>query len=89
MTLTKETKSELIKKYGKNTLDTGSVATQVSLLSERIKQLGEHFDKHKKDHSSRRGLMRLVSRRKHLLDYLKKKDEPAYKRLIEQLELRK
>lgn len=89
MALSKEVKAELIKKYGKNDSDTGSVASQVALMTENIKQLSEHLTVHPKDHSSRRGLLKIVSRRKHLLDYLRRKNEAAYKQLIEELELRK
>jgi len=89
MSLTKEIKQELIEKYGKNATDTGSVESQIALLTVRIKQLNAHFLEHKKDHSSRRGLLKLVSRRKHLISYLRKKDEGAYKQIIEKLNIRK
>ena len=89
MALVKEVKQELIKKYGKDATDTGSIEAQVGLLTERIKSLNEHFLNNPKDHSSRRGLLKLVSRRKHLLTYLSKKDEKAYKALITALGLRK
>lgn len=89
MSLTKEIKQELIEKFGKNAQDTGSVEAQIALLTERIKTLNEHFLENPKDHSSRRGLLKLVSRRKHLLAYLSKKDEDAYKKLIGELKLRK
>jgi small subunit ribosomal protein S15 len=89
MTLTKEIKSDLVAKYGKTNQDTGSVAAQIALLTERIKDLGQHFGANPKDHSSRRGLMKMVSHRRHLLEYLRKKNNAAYKELIEQLELRK
>jgi len=89
MSLTKEIKQELIEKFGKNAQDTGSVEAQIALLTERIKTLNEHFLENPKDHSSRRGLLKLVSRRKHLLAYLSKKDEDAYKKIIGELKLRK
>jgi len=89
MTLTKEIKSELVAKYGKNDQDTGSITAQIALLTERIKGLGQHFTANAKDHSSRRGLMKMVSSRRHLLEYLRKKDNATYKELIEKLELRK
>ena len=71
MSLTKEIKQELIEKYGKDANDTGSVESQIALLTVRIKQLNAHFLEHKKDHNSRRGLLKLVSRRKHLISYLR------------------
>ena len=89
MTLTKEIKSELVSKYGKNSHDTGAITAQIAMLTERIKDLSQHFAAHPKDHSSRRGLMKMVSRRKHLLEYLRRKDNAAYKEIIEKLELRK
>lgn len=89
MTLSKEVKSELIRKYGKNAADSSSVASQVALMTKRIAEISSHIAAHPKDHSSRRGLMKIVSRRKHMLDYLRRKDEAAYKKLIEELDLRK
>ncbi|MCD6204420.1 MAG: 30S ribosomal protein S15 [Candidatus Marinimicrobia bacterium] len=89
MSLTKEIKQELIEKFGKNAEDTGSIEAQIALLTERIKTLNEHFLQHPKDHSSRRGLLKLVSRRKHLLAYLNKKDHEAYKKLIGELNIRR
>ncbi len=89
MTLTKEVKQEVITQYGKDATDTGSIEAQIALLTERIKSLNEHFLENPKDHSSRRGLLKLVSRRKHLLAYLSKKDEEAYKAIIGALGLRK
>jgi small subunit ribosomal protein S15 len=69
--------------------DTGSPEVQIALLSERITYLTDHFKTHKKDHHSRRGLLKLVGQRRHLLDYLKKKDEERYKGVIKRLGLRK
>jgi len=89
MSLAKEIKQELIEKFGKNALDSGSTEAQIALLTERIKSLNEHFLENPKDHSSRRGLLKLVSRRKHLLAYLSKNDGDAYKKLIGELKLRK
>ncbi|MBN2602233.1 MAG: 30S ribosomal protein S15 [Candidatus Marinimicrobia bacterium] len=89
MSLTKEIKQELIEKFGKNAQDSGSIEAQIALLTERIKSLNEHFLENPKDHSSRRGLLKLVSRRKHLLAYLSKNNEDAYKKLIGELKLRK
>lgn len=87
--LTKEIKQEIIKKYGKNSSDTGSTEVQVALLSARIKYLTEHFKTHKHDHHSRRGLMKLVGVRKNLLGFLQKTDIHRYRNLIKQLGLRK
>lgn len=89
MSLTKEIKQELIEKFGKNAQDAGSIEAQIALLTERIKTLNRHFLDNPKDHASRRGLLKLVSRRKHLLAYLSKKDTDAYKKVIEELNLRK
>ena len=89
MSLTKEKKSELIGKYGRADGDTGSAEVQVALLTERINMLTEHFKTHVKDFHSRRGLLKLVSQRRKLLDYLKRKDADKYRGLIEKLGLRK
>lgn len=89
MSLTREIKQELIEKFGKNATDSGSIEAQVALLTERIKTLNQHFFDNPKDHASRRGLLKLVSRRKHLLAYLSKRSPEAYKKLIEELNLRK
>jgi small subunit ribosomal protein S15 len=80
---------ELLQKYRRHDADTGSPEVQIALLSERIANLTEHFKVHKKDHHSRRGLLHLVSLRRRLLNYLKREDTDRYKRLIEQLGLRK
>jgi small subunit ribosomal protein S15 len=85
MVLAKEVKQQIIEKHGKNSADTGSIQAQIALLSERIQQLTQHFLEHPKDHSSTRGLLKLVSRRTHLLAYLRKHDE----KLIEELNIRK
>ena len=79
----------IIKEYQKDSSDTGSVDVQVALLTARIKHLTEHFKTHKKDHHSRRGLLRLVSHRKKLLAYIKNNDLTAYANLISKLGLRK
>jgi small subunit ribosomal protein S15 len=71
MSLTAETKSHLITEFGQNSHDSGSTAVQIALLTERINRLQEHFSEHKKDHHSRHGLLRMVSRRRKLLDYFK------------------
>ncbi len=87
--ITLEKKTEIIKEFGANEKDTGSSEVQVALLTYRINDLQKHFDSHKKDHHSRRGLIAMVnSRRKHL-DYLKKKDFDKYQNLIKKLGLRK
>jgi small subunit ribosomal protein S15 len=79
----------IIKEYQKDASDTGSADVQVALLTARIKHLTEHFKTHKKDHHSRRGLLRLVSQRKKLLSYVKNNDITSYSNLISRLELRK
>ena len=87
--LTKEAKQEIITKYGLNDKDTGSTEVQIALLTARILDLNEHFKTHKKDHSSRRGLLKLVGQRKTLLKYLKKKDLESYREILKKLNLRK
>jgi len=84
-----EKKAELVQKFRTHEKDTGSPEVQVALLSERINMLTEHFKIHKKDHHSRRGLLKLVGQRRRLLDYLKRKDVNRYKKLIETLGIRK
>lgn len=89
MSITEARKAELIKNYATKTDDTGSPEVQVAILSERIANLTEHFKAHVKDNHSRRGLLRLVSRRRSLLDYLKRVDEARYRTLIERLGIRR
>jgi len=89
MSITQERKAKLIKEYGAKDSDTGSPEVQVAILSERISNLTEHFKDHKKDNHSRRGLLKLVSQRRRLLDYVKKKDVARYQSLIERLGLRR
>ena len=89
MSITPERKSALIKEYGTKDGDTGSPEVQVAILSERIFNLTEHFKGHKKDNHSRRGLLKMVSQRRRLLDYVRAKDEDRYKSLIERLGLRR
>lgn len=89
MSITAERKQALISDYGAKAGDTGSPEVQVAILSERISNLTEHFKSHNKDNHSRRGLLKLVSQRRSLLDYLKRKDEARYKTLIERLGLRR
>ncbi|MCQ8782404.1 30S ribosomal protein S15 [Mangrovibrevibacter kandeliae] len=89
MSITPERKAELMKEYATKEGDTGSPEVQVAILSERISNLTEHFKSHKKDNHSRRGLLKLVSQRRRLLDYLKGKEEARYQALIGRLELRR
>ncbi len=89
MALAAETKSEIIKEYQVDKGDTGSPEVQVALLTNNINALQEHFRAHKKDHHSRRGLIRMVNQRRKLLDYLKSKDASRYLELIKRLELRR
>lgn len=89
MSITAQRKSALIKEYATKPGDTGSPEVQVAILSERIANLTEHFKDHKKDNHSRRGLLKLVSQRRRLLDYVKKHDEARYQSLIERLGLRR
>ena len=89
MALTRERKEELIKKFQTHEGDTGSPEVQIALLTERLNDLGEHFQTHGKDHHSRRGLLKIVGRRRRLLDYLKKKDAKRYQRILQELNLRR
>lgn len=89
MSLNKEKNAELIKKYSKTGKDSGSTNVQVAILSERIKQLTEHLKINKKDESTRRGLLKLVGKRKSLLLYLKNKNEKGYTSLIKDLGIRR
>lgn len=89
MSITTERKLALIEEYGKSGTDTGSAEVQVAILSERIRNLTEHFKSHHKDNHSRRGLLKLVSQRRRLLDYLKSRDVERYNTLIKRLGLRR
>lgn len=89
MPLTKERKSEIVAQFGQNPQDTGRTEVQIALLTERIKELTEHFKIHKQDHNSRRGLLQLVGQRRRLLDYLARNDLEKYRSLIQQLGIRK
>ncbi|MDH5298998.1 MAG: 30S ribosomal protein S15 [Desulfobulbaceae bacterium] len=89
MTLHAEQKQEIIKKFAAHETDTGSPEVQIALLSERINYLTEHFKSHKKDHHSRRGLLKLVGQRRSLLNYLKNKNVDKYRQLIQVLGIRK
>ncbi len=89
MSITAERKNALIKEHAKGKADTGSPEVQIALLTERITNLTEHFKTHKKDNHSRRGLLTMVSTRRRLLDYLKAREEPRYKAIVEKLGLRR
>ena len=87
--ITKEQKQTLIQTYGKSTKDSGSTEVQIALIETRIKDLNEHFKKHKKDHHSKVGLIKLVNQRRKLIDYLKNTDIDKYKSLIQKRGIRK
>lgn len=89
MSLTTDRKAEIVQNYQRAPADTGSPEVQVALLTHRINGLQGHFALHKKDHHSRRGLLKMVNQRRKLLDYLKKKDQERYKVLLQRLELRR
>ncbi|MDR1893737.1 MAG: 30S ribosomal protein S15 [Spirochaetales bacterium] len=89
MSLTKEKKQSIIKDFGANEKDSGSTEVQIALLSARISDLTEHFRIHKKDHNSRRGLLKLVGQRRRLLKYLQREDLEKYREIIKRLNLRK
>ena len=89
MSISSERKTALISEHARGNEDTGSPEVQVAILSERISNLTEHFKTHKKDNHSRRGLLKMVSQRRRLLDYVKKKDEARYQDLIKKLGLRR
>jgi small subunit ribosomal protein S15 len=89
MTLTSEAKVEIVGKHGRHEKDTGSAEVQIALLSTRIAELTEHLRTHKKDHHSRRGLLKLVGQRRRLLDYLQRTNLEGYRALIKELGLRR
>jgi small subunit ribosomal protein S15 len=89
MALSTDQKQAVVKKHARGTGDTGSPEVQVALLTERINQLGNHFQTHTKDHHSRRGLLMLVGKRRRLLDYLERRNVDSYKKLIGELGIRK
>ena len=89
MSLSSEKKSEIVAEYARGDNDTGSPEVQVALLSARISELTEHFGEHKKDHHSRQGLLKMVNKRRKLLDYLKDRDQGRYRELISRLGLRR
>jgi small subunit ribosomal protein S15 len=88
MALTKEDKAAIVESYGRSPSDTGSPEAQIALLTERIKQLTEHFKTHKQDHHSRRGLLKLVGRRRRLMRYLAREDRARYRELVDRLQIR-
>ena len=89
MSLSSESKSEIIKEYSRGDRDTGSSEVQIAILTKRITELTDHFNEHKKDHHSRQGLLKMVSKRRKLLDYLKNNDQDRYAEIIKRLGLRR
>ena len=89
MSINRENKTKIIDEYARSEKDTGSLEVQIAILSERISNLTEHFQSHKKDNHSRTGLMRLINQRRSLLAYLKKSNKESYEKLIEKLGIRK
>ena len=89
MPITKEQKEQIVAKYGKAPADTGSPEVQIALLTTRINELSGHFDKNKKDNHSRLGLLKMVGKRRKLLEYLQEKNVDRYRKIIQELELRK
>lgn len=89
MSLTKENKLEIVKRFGKDEKDSGTAEVQIAILTARINQLTGHFEAHKKDHASRRGLLQMVGKRKRLLEYIAKKDINRYRAILKELNLRK
>ena len=89
MSINRENKTKLINEYSRSEKDTGSPEVQIAILSERISNLTEHFQLHKKDNHSRTGLMRLINQRRSLLAYLKKNNKDSYEKLIDKLGIRK
>jgi small subunit ribosomal protein S15 len=89
MTLTKEAKQGIVDKHGRDGQDTGSASVQIALFTQRINELTEHLRTHKQDHHSRRGLLKLVGRRRRLLNYLQRNDVEGYRALIKELGLRR
>ena len=89
MPLAREKKLEIIKDFGSHEQDTGSTEVQIALVTKRIEELTEHFKIHKKDHNSRRGLLKLVGQRRRLLNYLKRMDLEKYRAILKRLKLRK
>lgn len=88
MSLTAETRHQIVEKFGKHEDDHGSAAVQIALLTERIDQLNEHFQEHPQDHHGRRGLLTMVGKRRRLLGYLRENDVEEYRRVVDELGLR-
>jgi small subunit ribosomal protein S15 len=89
MAVSKETKHDLVKKFGKNDTDTGTPEVQIAILTARINDLAPHFEQFKKDHHSRLGLLKMVGKRRRLLDYLQRKHIDRYRKVIADLQIRK
>jgi small subunit ribosomal protein S15 len=89
MAITKDVKAEIVRKFGKNPTDTGTPEVQIALLTARINDLTPHFEKLKKDHHSRVGLLKMVGKRRRLLDYLQEKEIERYRKIIADLQIRK
>lgn len=89
MAITLQKKQEILKKFQKSDLDTGSAGVQIALLTARINDLSEHFKTHSKDHHGKRGLIRAVNQRRKLLDYIHRKDPKSYQNLLNTLDIRK
>ena len=89
MPITKESKTALVTRYGKNPADTGRPEVQIALLTTRINELAPHFESHMKDHHSRVGLLKMVGKRRRLLNYLQEKDIKRYRQIISELQIRK
>ena len=89
MPITKEKKSELIQKFGKTATDTGTPEVQIAILTAHLNSLSPHLESHKKDHHGRLGLLKIVGKRRRLLDYLMKKDINRYRKIIQELDIRK
>ena len=89
MPLTKVQKQDIIKKYGKSATDSGSTEVQIAILTDRINDLSSHFSSHKKDNHSRTGLLRMVGKRRRLLDYLQSRNIDRYRKIVDELGLRK
>ncbi len=89
MPLTKEEKQEIVTKYGKTGKDSGSPEVQIAILTQRINELASHFDTHKRDLHSRTGLLRMVGKRRRLLEYLQSRNIDRYRKIVEELHLRK
>lgn len=89
MTITKEKTAELVEKFGKDAKDTGSIEVQIAILTHKIAALTEHFKEHKHDHHSKRGMLKMIGKRRSLLNYLKKNDVTRYRNVVKALGLRK